>query len=320
MGAEATCLDLDYEPKAIKLSLTAFPDSPYSDRINDENEEPSVHDLGLIIGVSFAGALIFTAIVSCLVYRMCYHNAPDATRPANNEDLARKIDPGMSTIEMSMINGREVRIRPLYHKGSLRVTLGPLIGEGAQSVVYHGKLNVGGSGSEHVAVKVYSSTARILRELYALKDLRHSEYLVKYIGHGSLNQQFCLCLEFCALGNLRKLMNGQILPCNGDVVFKILTNITSGMIEMHGKGWLHRDIKAENILIKQSKKVKGAGLDDRLASFRHIVGKIADLGISKPSELCGATSGPFHGTLLYMAPECLVETGTENGIDNADSP
>ena len=96
---------------------------------------------------------------------------------------------------------------------------------------------------------------------------------------------------------MQLLLAGGNIPDNATV----LKQITEGLHYIHSAGIVHRDIKPGNILIKRH--------DDGSLEF-----KLADFGFSKrvrPGEdnrMRGryGASGPYKGTMEWMAPELLI--------------
>ena len=68
------------------------------------------------------------------------------------------------------------------------------------------------------------------------------------------------------------------------------------MHAIHQKGYIHRDIKPQNILVKDNKVLK-----------------ITDFGFAKPVGIEKAYT--FCGTDDFMAPEILEETGHNYKVD-----
>ena len=155
------------------------------------------------------------------------------------------------------------------------------------SQIYRGK---------DIAVKIIipgkTSELRLQREVGGLRSISH-ESLVKFYGHRRV--------EF---GELTfDLLDFEYIP-GGDVLSNLLSNkpssgqitmfarkLLSGVFEMHSKNILHRDLKPQNILLRD-------GDWDRPV--------IIDLGLSKKTDDATITNYPARvGTVLYMSPEQL---------------
>ncbi|KAJ2983240.1 hypothetical protein NQ176_g842 [Zarea fungicola] len=80
----------------------------------------------------------------------------------------------------------------------------------------------------------------------------------------------------------------------------LLCQISAGLAYMHSKGFTHRDLKPDNILIQEN--------------GTSVVAKIADVGLAKYAG--DRNMHTYAGTLLYMAPELWdSEKGYTNAVD-----
>lgn len=101
-----------------------------------------------------------------------------------------------------------------------------------------------------------------------------------------------MLLEYCNGGDLltyQSSLKGKIFTV--DAAVDVLSDVIRGMVHMHEHGYLHRDLKLENILVCNNK--------DGSKTF-----KLADFGFSKPQNQMRATN---VGTDLYKAPEVYLE-------------
>ncbi|KAL4564529.1 hypothetical protein LXL04_028593 [Taraxacum kok-saghyz] len=100
----------------------------------------------------------------------------------------------------------------------------------------------------------------------------------------------CVVVEFLRGGTLKGLLyknRKRKLPYK--VVIQLALDLSRGLSYLHSKKIVHRDVKAENMLLDSNRKLK-----------------IADFGVARvealnPKDMTGET-----GTLGYMAPEVLV--------------
>ncbi len=74
---------------------------------------------------------------------------------------------------------------------------------------------------------------------------------------------------------------------------KLVEGVCMGLGHMHDKGWIHKDIKPDNILINRSGEV-------RLIDFSLAVRKATVL-----SKLMSSKKGVIRGTRTYLAPETI---------------
>ena len=85
------------------------------------------------------------------------------------------------------------------------------------------------------------------REAYLLSQLRHPN-IVKLVEVFESKDFFCIAMELCSNGSLLDVLNdyGGL----GDIqVRRITRQIVYGLVYIHSKGIIHRDLKLENILL-----------------------------------------------------------------------
>lgn len=117
-----------------------------------------------------------------------------------------------------------------------------------------------------------------------------SEYTVKLHTTHETPEYIYLVMEYCNGRDLKIEMAKQpnkifTLP----EATLIMVDVLRGLEEVHAKGYLHRDIKVDNILVQENEGGKK-------------VYKIADFGLSKNSNR-GET---VLGTKQYMSPEIYI--------------
>ncbi|XBW37568.1 hypothetical protein QEN19_003149 [Hanseniaspora menglaensis] len=168
---------------------------------------------------------------------------------------------------------------------------GEVIGKGSFGCVYLG-MNL--TTGEMIAVKqVESSTdsqiEALRSEMETLKDLDHLN-IVQYLGFEAKNNVYSLFLEYVAGGSVGALI--RIFGRFDDVLIRFLNHqVLEGLSYLHNLGILHRDMKADNLLLD---------LDG--------VCKISDFGISKKSnDIYSNAEMTMTGTIFWMAPE-MVDT------------
>jgi serine/threonine protein kinase len=125
--------------------------------------------------------------------------------------------------------------------------------------------------------------ARFLQEARAAAILNHPNICTVYDIQEHEGQQF-IVLEYVEGVTLREKIAGGSLPKETAVSYAI--QIAEALEEAHGKGIVHRDIKAENIMVTR----------DRV--------KVMDFGLAKlKGSLKLTKTSSTLGTLAYMAPE-----------------
>ncbi|KAG6862396.1 hypothetical protein C0995_011836 [Termitomyces sp. Mi166 len=176
---------------------------------------------------------------------------------------------------------------------------GELIGRGTYGRVY---LALNATTGEMIAVKQVelprtasdksdsrqTNVVQALKmESETLKDLDHPN-IVQYLGFEETPENLSIFLEYVPGGSIGSclLKHGKF---SEDVTKSFTGQILDGLAYLHSKGILHRDLKADNILVEMSG-----------------VCKISDFGISKRTDdASGGAYTAMQGTVFWMAPEVI---------------
>ncbi len=175
-----------------------------------------------------------------------------------------------------------------------------LLGMGGFGAVYLAKRGADGC---RVALKVMLSRVAVnekvrrdfLREIETTRILSHPN-VVTLLDHGSAGVGFYFVMEYYPAGNVADLMRrrGGYLSIAeaGPLMIQSLT----GLAYMHAGGFVHRDLKPNNILLQEQ--------DGRL------VARISDLGLAKNFEQAGFSgytiTGQYAGAYEFMPREQLT--------------
>lgn len=127
---------------------------------------------------------------------------------------------------------------------------------------------------------------RLYKEAYALSQLEHP-HIIKFFGDGKFQQIPYLVFEYVEIGSLKDYINdaGKFLT-PGDATI-IIQQIADALHTLHESGFIHRDVKPGNIMLR----------DKQTAA-------LADFGIVR-NEDSQSRYGVQPGTLDFMAPEQL---------------
>lgn len=180
---------------------------------------------------------------------------------------------------------------------------GELIGKGSYGRVY---LALNATTGEMIAVKQVempttpsdkndSRQANFVQALKmeseTLKDLDHP-HIVAYLGFEETPNFLSIFLEYVPGGSI-----GSCLRDHGkfdEYVTKSFTaQILDGLAYLHSKNIIHRDLKADNILVEKTG-----------------ICKISDFGISKRTDDDQGAFTAMQGTVFWMAPEVI---GSQKG-------
>ncbi|WP_335931687.1 Stk1 family PASTA domain-containing Ser/Thr kinase [Streptomyces sp. PTD5-9] len=135
-----------------------------------------------------------------------------------------------------------------------------------------------------------SFVERFIREAKSVARLAHPN-VVAVFDQGAQGQYVYLAMEYVPGCTLRDVLRdrGALQP---RAALDILEPVLAALGSAHRAGFVHRDMKPENVLI---------GDDGRV--------KVADFGLVRAVGSATATTGSVLGTVSYLAPE-QIEHGT----------
>lgn len=181
---------------------------------------------------------------------------------------------------------------------------GQLIGKGTYGRVY---LGMNATTGEFLAVKEVEVNPKAaggdkskMREMVGALDqeidtMQHLDHvnIVQYLGYERKEASISIFLEYISGGSI-----GSCLRKHGRFEESVVSSLTrqtlSGLAYLHREGILHRDLKADNILLD---------LDGTC--------KISDFGISKKTDNIYGNdkTNSMQGSVFWMAPEVIRSQG-----------
>lgn len=170
-----------------------------------------------------------------------------------------------------------------------------VLGRGGMGEVYQGQADDG----RLVALKTLpadladqpTARKRFEREAAALATLHHPN-IVRFYSAGANGGVLYLALEYIDGQELTRLLRGNT-PLPLAESFAILGEVADALDYAHERGFVHRDVKPSNILLRR-------------ASDGPVVA-LTDFGIAKLGEThTRLTGSDAIGTIDYMAPEQIV--------------
>ncbi|KAH7272053.1 hypothetical protein B0J15DRAFT_387243 [Fusarium solani] len=246
--------------------------------------------------------------------------AHEANKRSNSTNLGQASGNIMRRKSTKMFNANIVQIRP-DRRGSVimpqipqetapkrqttfRWFKGQLIGKGTYGRVY---LGMNATTGEFLAVKEVEVNPKAaagdknrMKELVAALDqeidtMQHLDHvnIVQYLGCERKETSISIFLEYISGGSI-----GSCLRKHGKFEESVVSSLTrqtlSGLAYLHREGILHRDLKADNILLD---------LDGTC--------KISDFGISKKTDNIYGNdkTNSMQGSVFWMAPEVIQSQG-----------
>lgn len=215
------------------------------------------------------------------------------TRPNNR---LSQLDP----IPQESVPQEEAPIR----QATFRIIRGQLIGKGTYGRVY---LGMNANTGEFLAVKqvevnqkaagndkdrIKEMVAALDQEIDTMQHLEHPN-IVQYLGCERKEFSISIYLEYISGGSV-----GSCLRKHGKFEESVVQSLTrqtlAGLAYLHTEGILHRDLKADNILLD---------LDGTC--------KISDFGISKKTDNIygNDVTNSMQGSVFWMAPEVIRSQG-----------
>lgn len=172
-----------------------------------------------------------------------------------------------------------------------RIDDGKKLGSGS-----FGEVRIGTLDNKPVALKILHEVSGIQaemvqnivnQELNMLAQLKSNPYHVQLYGACMTpDNRNVIALELMD-GDLFKMVVKNNVSLDQSEVLRLAWQILNGIVAMHERGMLHRDLKAANVLVKKDSN-----------GIYHA--KLADLGTAKNMTKIATKQ---QGTLHYMAPE-----------------
>lgn len=136
------------------------------------------------------------------------------------------------------------------------------------------------------------SLKRFMREIEVAASLQHP-HIVSYLEHGTHNGIVYLVTEFVGGMDASKLAKQRGGRLDYREVVKIVEQTLAALDFAHSLGFVHRDIKEQNILVD--------------GNYPNYISKLTDFGLAKSFKQTGMSGvtmvGDVAGTIAYMPPE-----------------
>eukprot|EP01038_Epipyxis_sp_PR26KG_P011936 gene11936-15977_t len=144
----------------------------------------------------------------------------------------------------------------------------------------------------------YKEQQDAINEVHIL-SLLSSPYVVTYYDSFIYKDTLHIVMEFCNKGDLSNLIKRakekNVTCLREDVIWSISIQIILGLLYLHQKNILHRDLKTANVFL----------MKDDTKPFYAV--KIGDLGVAKLMDTSTALANTIVGTPYYLSPELCAD-------------
>lgn len=173
-----------------------------------------------------------------------------------------------------------------------------LLGEGSSGTVFLAKHQETG---KLVALKRISNQQQEMIniakiEIFNMSQLSHP-CIVEYLGAYMWDQYIYISLEYMEGGSLMEVVTGDN-PMTESQVAYVCRNVLEALHAMHMKGFIHRDVKSDNVLLDGQGRVK-----------------IADFGFGAQLTMESQKRQSVVGSPYWMAPELIKAENYDMKVD-----
>eukprot|EP01114_Cavostelium_apophysatum_P016990 TRINITY_DN4948_c0_g1_i1.p1 TRINITY_DN4948_c0_g1~~TRINITY_DN4948_c0_g1_i1.p1 ORF type:complete len:304 (-),score=73.96 TRINITY_DN4948_c0_g1_i1:76-987(-) len=179
------------------------------------------------------------------------------------------------------------------------------LGDGAYSVVIEcKKLDSGDLVAVKVQKKRYRESAE--REIGILQKLgRHQNQqdysCIRLLDSFHMGESACMVFPVCGPSLLEVMEVRSFKPFSVDEIREIAKNLLSALTFIHELGYIHADLKPENVLLKS---VTGQGFENTV--------RLVDFGLA---DIKSGFRNSIVGTRQYTGPEIIMRYGWHEPVD-----
>lgn len=164
------------------------------------------------------------------------------------------------------------------------------LGDGGYSTVYKCTDDIGIRYAVKRMPKDKNKRLRVQQEISTMKLMKNSPKIVRFVDAGEDEEAFYIVQEWCRGGDVRQYMTFHDTFVENTVA-SIARGVLRGLIHLHQKGVIHRDIKPGNIMVGDT----STDADVKIGDFGTAIIMDPALPEIEVDELVG--------TVWYLAPE-----------------
>ena len=283
-------INYDGTPSIYIITITSFENVyiPIHIVMHEESDDQfGDSDIVFIVVISIIGSICLLICIMFCIACIVFAVISKFKKINNHIDQISSINEMESKSLMAQIRINEDLFKVNYSDLKIQHS----IGKGAYATVY-----LADWLDNKVAFKCFNSMFDTQgdfdlfeKEVAIVASIRHPN-VVGFYGCTLNPPRVGILFEYCSNGNIKDYFINAVKTEYGRIDIKkkvsILRGIVSGMVHLHDKEVIHRDLKCENILLDKD-----------------FTPKITDFGLSKIFKDKNQTKTRSVGTCYYMAPE-----------------
>lgn len=201
------------------------------------------------------------------------------------------------------------------------VVLGELLGQGGMGTVYRGRQT---ALNRDVCVKFLA--LELLEQRDFVKRFYREGQILSRLSNPHVVEVYCIAslndvhpymvMEWVEGRSLRQVLQSGL---NWRRACKIVAQICKGVCAVHAAGFVHRDLKPDNVIVTEDNTQRDGAhrqfdSDDVHQTLDRV--KIIDFGLVGFDQRSTITAtGAVVGSVYYMAPESFVKPRNDPGVD-----